>query len=530
MKKYGQRVLSFLKEDWLACVVIALGVLVQAFLASRSLPFLLGHLLPDAAFYYFQIARHVVEGTGSTFDGLNQTNGYHPLWLIILLPIFSLFSIGGTADVSPLYAALGVSVCVNALTAICILRIISRFTSSGRVRAFGLLLWSLNPFVLFETLNGLETSLALFLLSLFILVALRASERGTGYLLTGFMGGLMVLARLDMVFYLGALFAWVLVHHGFREGLRRSIPAGIVAICVVAPWFIWNYWMFHMIGTSASNANPMVNHALIIQDHGTSILQSIKAVFYSLVFYGKDVLTRTGAAWLLFILLGAAIALFVVGKVRVLASRKDIPLVAFLFLGFLVLFFANAGVRFTGRSWYFISFDLFLVFGATWMLGKLALPLYRERVLLSFASVLVLSTFFLGWYGELRGQNLNQIGAYEMAQWMNEQVPAGTPVGVFNAGVQGYFSHVRVINLDGLVNNSAYEAMRERRLWTYIEDEHIEYISDFDLYLSYRYKSFLDIDDPFTHLQEIRRVSVAGGAHGADSMALYKVLGANERP
>ena len=37
----------------------------------------------DDAYYYFAIARHLAEGHGSSFDGINLTNGYHPLWLAV---------------------------------------------------------------------------------------------------------------------------------------------------------------------------------------------------------------------------------------------------------------------------------------------------------------------------------------------------------------------------------------------------------------------------------------------------------------
>lgn len=42
------------------------------------------HFCLDDAYFYFKIANNVALGKGSTFDGLNYTNGYHPLWLIIL--------------------------------------------------------------------------------------------------------------------------------------------------------------------------------------------------------------------------------------------------------------------------------------------------------------------------------------------------------------------------------------------------------------------------------------------------------------
>src|SRR5579862_331595 len=42
----------------------------------------------EDGYYYFKIAQNLASGAGSTFDGLHPTNGYHPLWLLCLVPIF----------------------------------------------------------------------------------------------------------------------------------------------------------------------------------------------------------------------------------------------------------------------------------------------------------------------------------------------------------------------------------------------------------------------------------------------------------
>ena len=44
----------------------------------------------DDAFYYFKTAQNIVEGHGVSFDGIARTNGFHPLWMVALLPIFTL--------------------------------------------------------------------------------------------------------------------------------------------------------------------------------------------------------------------------------------------------------------------------------------------------------------------------------------------------------------------------------------------------------------------------------------------------------
>jgi hypothetical protein len=46
----------------------------------------------DDSFYYYVIARNFAHGMWSTFDGANQTNGYHPAWAFLLTPVFALVS------------------------------------------------------------------------------------------------------------------------------------------------------------------------------------------------------------------------------------------------------------------------------------------------------------------------------------------------------------------------------------------------------------------------------------------------------
>ena len=62
----------------------------------------------DDAFYYFQIARNLGDGNGFTFDGVHQTNGFHPLWLFLITPIFSVFD----GDIAPLRAVATLELCL----------------------------------------------------------------------------------------------------------------------------------------------------------------------------------------------------------------------------------------------------------------------------------------------------------------------------------------------------------------------------------------------------------------------------------
>ena len=41
----------------------------------------------DDFFYYLKIADQILAGHGISFDGLHATNGFHPLWLVVVLAL-----------------------------------------------------------------------------------------------------------------------------------------------------------------------------------------------------------------------------------------------------------------------------------------------------------------------------------------------------------------------------------------------------------------------------------------------------------
>src|SRR5688572_25365860 len=47
---------------------------------------------PDDAFFYKIVARNIVQGLGSTSDGIGVTNGYHPLWMGVHVVLERLFN------------------------------------------------------------------------------------------------------------------------------------------------------------------------------------------------------------------------------------------------------------------------------------------------------------------------------------------------------------------------------------------------------------------------------------------------------
>ena len=80
-------------------IILVLAVMAGAFYAAFSDT----HNFPnrwftrDDAFYYFKVAQNISEGNGSSFDGINLANGYHPLWMVVLTLLALVFDVYSAA-------------------------------------------------------------------------------------------------------------------------------------------------------------------------------------------------------------------------------------------------------------------------------------------------------------------------------------------------------------------------------------------------------------------------------------------------
>lgn len=116
----------------------------------------------------------------------------------------------------------------------------------------------------------------------------------------------------------------------------------------------------------------------------------------------------------------------------------------------------------------------------------------------------------------------NQLAMYEASLWINKNLPENSVIGAFNAGVTGYFVDYPVVNLDGLVNNSALDSMKNRDLWNYMHTEGITHISDGKYYFTNRYSLFLGNDDPLADLEELKVFPIIGEGK-ISSVSIYQI-------
>lgn len=276
---------------WLDLGFLALAVLPPLYLCALQLLsplYATNDLFTDDAFYYFRIAANLASGHGSSFGGLVPTNGYHPLWQFLLVPLFALTG-GGLAALNAVWAVASLSwvVCVI------LLRRIGLRCGLGDAFLLGGLFAALSASFIFPggyglLFIGMETTLVLPML---LLLVLRAAGTGlfaavalspASLLRTGLLLAALCLARLDCVMIAACVILGRLLVARRRLPpallLRDALLLGLPIASVLLPYMAINQALFHspmpISGVAKALGGPYLNPSpLLAALFGTDTLQ-----------------------------------------------------------------------------------------------------------------------------------------------------------------------------------------------------------------------------------------------------------------
>ena len=206
----------------------------------------------DDAYYYFEVAKNIASGDGSTFDQVTKTNGYHPLWMIVITPVFAIPS-------DDLFLPLRILLVLSSLfhfgAMAALLLLFNRIGISAVMGLSALLVFLISDHWIFYAINGTEMALNLFVVSVFVLVltdvVLRDAEATSkNYLMLGVLASLVVLARIDNA----VLVAFAMIYLGWQSFKHRpdswisDVAYYVAPVAVVgASYVAFNYTVFGSI-------------------------------------------------------------------------------------------------------------------------------------------------------------------------------------------------------------------------------------------------------------------------------------------
>lgn len=203
-----------------------------------SLPFLLGDdlylsIYTDDLFYYIKIAENVAEGNGTTFNGVVSTNGYQPLWQLILIGLQYISNWTGFGAVQLLTLA------IYALFLYYIV-LVDEFVGDRRTASY-LPIMAISAMVYLQAaLTGMEVALLLPLILVYFL-SFRTDISKINLYKVGFLACLVILTRLDAAVLIMVHLAMLLVYRSI--GLVQLIKYSFG--CILFPVYLFSNYYFY---------------------------------------------------------------------------------------------------------------------------------------------------------------------------------------------------------------------------------------------------------------------------------------------
>ena len=196
----------------------------------------------DDLLYYLKVAQNIAHGHGSTFNGVVPTNGYQPLWLLVLIALTYV-----TTSTQALLPFLAIVNFVAAVVTFLLARLLLRSSGVRPLLVFAFAAWvTLYSVTLF--FYGMEVTLTVpIILGILCLMRniawLQQSARHT--FLLGLLLSAMVLSRIDTLILGGLLVAGMVATPSLRRLLEIRLVGGVVlGMGPVAVYFLLNHWLF----------------------------------------------------------------------------------------------------------------------------------------------------------------------------------------------------------------------------------------------------------------------------------------------
>ena len=415
----------------------------------------------DDSFYYFKTARYLARTGNATFDGLNKTNGFHPLWMLVNVAVwialpdnvssFAAWQVFSLLKLGFLLVTYGLCIwlfwrLLGPWPAVCAVSMLAYF------RHTNLVIYGMESTI--NTVLGLVMAVSL---SGYLL----KSHSPGGVLRSTSLGvliGLWGLARLDNLL----AFPWILLilFVGLQvagQSRKRSFLTATgtlsVGTVVVLPYLIWNVVVNHhlmpvsgMIKGSLHNPGFNLAYIRFYKDHFILLLAAVGIIGYGLCKAGRDMkISKTTA-----LTFGAA---------------------ALLMGGVMTGFYTVVFTRTFAGGWYFGTQCTAVLMATALAAYWLQLPLQAKLGKRAFSLICLLLPLLAGcqYLGYLNYRmkempNGTSAGFYQAALWIKENIEEEAVLAGTDVGLIGYFSDRTVINLDGLINSyEFYEYLKRQQ-------------------------------------------------------------------
>lgn len=439
-----------------------LTILIILFVVSSVLPLnYLIHFSLDDAYFYMKIADNISSGFGSTFDQINMTNGYHPLWVLVLSIYFFLIKL--IVDVSPeiLYRATFVlTVVISFLSLLYIKKMVDLIEFFTQISIDVTIYVLLAVPLIYLNIIGFELQLYILLLSIyFYLYFLDYFKFEKLFFIRSLLISLVVVSRIDFILFLYTflLFFEVLILRKHSVPFKYILPSLLVPLLVYLVYIAYNYSVFGSIMTTSGSVE-MSSEGVVLGKTFEMFLRFPYRLF------------------LIGVIVFLAVIFFIKTRNQTLLFHQKIFAIVFISGILFILIqglFNHGGVK----EWYYAL----SLFGVALLFSTLKFS-KKVNILLK----LFLATCFVVYFSFFRAFYYEFDDEYEYAKVLNDIVnPYETIFQFDHSGIISFFSDRKIVNADGLVNSFEYKNyISKYGMKKYLDENKIDY------YSGYSYSSF----------------------------------------
>jgi len=436
-----------------------LGSVAFAFLPS--IEFLL-NFTNDDSFFYVKIAYNFSTGAGSTFDLVSETNGYHPLWFMILSAYFFILNLFISFTPELYFRFVVFLICiVNILT---ILTLKKFFENNNILIARKQFFLILPLFITFVAIRdyGMETHITCLLITFYLLIKSIELRKNDSLLKLKFL--IIFVLYLARIYFLINIITLIILSDFLisPNSTKKKILfySTLSLLFAVVLYTASNYFFFGEVFPVTSrikNSFPETIFFFNIErlvDPGSFTNQFIKVLFVIFV-------------------ISVFLILISIRRYRIKFQKIDYFLFAICISAFLYivtnLFFNTYALK----EWY-VAFPAFV---SSLLLVRMLLlyPITYKPALVVF------TTIFFIYFIVTRINNPKWDSMYYYALELKKNIPEEDRIFMIDlSGIVGYFSERKVINGDGLANSHEYWNYKTaNKLGEYFKLKNIKYYSTY---------------------------------------------------
>lgn len=482
------------------------------FILYSDIAYLATDWFVDDSYYYLQTAWNFKKYFYFTFDGLNQTYGFQPLWMLIS----TLISFIAPDKIIFFKSVLIFSAFLYLICGILIYQITIRIIK-GKLKYLPSIIWYLNPDLVQTFNSGKENLIAIFILLLILLILfkLRNQKSKFSFIALGILCGLIILTRVNSLVLILLIIIFLFVNKNYLSSKVDILYFIIPLILVVSPWLIFAYLNYNTIFPTSGTVKLLGAQSSILiyleriysfgdvawiksilnpfewqlYENNLAInLPSISNTFnyafkflptntFGFGFYGliKDYISPYKYLFeILYFFLLFSPFLIVSLRIQKLSFIKEIytsiiekiyhsPLLILILYAIINLFvnYLLLSKWILYSTWYSFpeTLCILLIVGLTIDKVGTTMRFNNKIKYLRYYTNLVLIFLILNFCIQLMPKTYKPNSsfnsqAWEAKDWMLKNIPARSLIGCFSSGILGYWmENYRVVNLDGLINS-----------------------------------------------------------------------------